>query len=53
MVMKLDDAKTLLLGLSVMLGITVFGGYVVVTLFDASLQRCDVLVLKPFTHRQP
>jgi len=29
--MKLDDAKTLLLGLSVMLGITVFGGYVVVT----------------------
>jgi hypothetical protein len=32
MVMKLDDAKTLLLGLSVMLGITVFGGYVVVTL---------------------
>jgi hypothetical protein len=31
MVMKLDDAKTLLLGLSVMLGITVFGGYVVVT----------------------
>jgi hypothetical protein len=29
MVMKLDDAKTLLLGLSLTLGITVFGGFLI------------------------
>ncbi|MGB1690598.1 MAG: hypothetical protein ACPHC0_04125 [Nitrosopumilus sp.] len=29
MVMKLDDKKTLLFGLSLTLGITIFGGYVI------------------------
>ncbi len=31
MVMKLDDKKTLLLGLSLTLGITVFGGFIIMT----------------------
>ena len=31
MVMKLGDAKTLLLGLSLTLGITVCGGFIIVT----------------------
>jgi hypothetical protein len=31
MVMKLDDKKTLLFGLSLTLGITVFGGFIIMS----------------------